>query len=444
MDSAPLLQHLMTAFHKQEAFLPGQGKPELRALRHQAMARAQNLGIPSIRQDAWKHARFDTLINHNFIPYIHANDKAILKQIAHQVTHHEDSINIVFLNGHYVPSLSHHNHSPIRLQSLARLAKVQPELLLDFQDTKRELDFFGELNRALCSDGAVVIIPEELEFDKVVKIYHFLVNDSEQSSMIHPQTYIHLGKNSHAAIIEINTSLNQQAYSLFNSQTRVLCEQGADCEFTRLTHHTHLGLGFHHLNANLLENSQLTLTELAWGAHYQRHTLRVALKEASATLRCHGLMLPDTYEHCDWNSKVTHYATSGYSEQKIKSVIAESGHSSFLGNIAVNQAAQQTNTLMVNENLLLGEKGQADSAPQLEILADEVKCNHAATITQLDDKALFYLLSRGFSQDAAKLLLLQAFTKEVVHHIKHPAVLEHCQQMVAQRVAQLLRGSHES
>jgi Fe-S cluster assembly protein SufD len=258
--------------------------------------------------------------------------------------------------------------------------------------------------------------------------------------MVHPQTYIHMGKNSHAVVVEISASINQHCNSLFNGQTVVVCEQGASCELTRQTNHTPLSLGFHHLDACLMSNSQLTLTELAWGAHYQRHTMRVALKEPSSTLVCHGLMLPNTYEHCDWNSKVTHYAASGNSEQRIKSVIADSGHSSFLGNIAVNQAAQHTNTLMVNENLLLGEKGQSDSAPQLEILADEVKCNHAATITQLDEKALFYLHSRGFSQDDAKLLLLQGFTKDIMKNILHPTVLEYCQRQVARRVDLLLRG----
>lgn len=440
MDSTAFLQHLKTAFHKQEPFLPGQGKPELRALRHHAIARIQSLGIPSIRLDAYKHARFDTLINNHFMPYLHATDKNVIKQIAHLVSTQDGILNIVFVNGHYVPSLSHHNHSPIRLQSLARLAKVQPELLLDFQNPQLEHDFFGELNRAFCSDGAVVIIPEDLHLESVVMIYHFMVNTTEQSSMIHPQTYIHMGKNSHAVIVETSTSLNQHCNSLFNSQTIVICEPGAHCELTRQTTHTPLSVGFHHLDANLMSNSQLMLTELAWGAHYQRHTLRISLKEPSSTLHCRGLILPNTYEHCDWNSKVTHYAASGNSEQRIKSVIADSGHSSFLGNIEVNQAAQQTITLMVNENLLLGEKGQADSAPQLEILADEVKCNHAATITQLDEKALFYLHSRGFSLDDAKHLLLHAYTKDILQNILHPTVLERCQHQVANRVNQLLRG----
>lgn len=441
MDNDAFLQHLTTAFNKQEPFLPGQGKPELRALRHHALARAQTLGIPSVRLDDWKHARFDTLINNQYMPYLHASDKNSLQYIEHLIAEHNDAINIVFLNGHYVPSLSNHNHTPIRLQSLARLAKAQPELLLDFQSPLHEHDFFSELNQAFCTDGAVVIIPEDHQLDKIVMIYHILFNSNEQSTMIHPQTYIHMGKNSHAVIVESCVSISQHCNSLFNSQTIVLCEQGSRCELTRTTNHTPFSLGFHHLDACLMSNSQLTLTELAWGAHYQRHTMRVSLKEPSSTLHCHGLLLPNTYEHCDWNSKVTHYAASGNSEQRIRSVIGNEGHSSFLGNIAVNQAAQQTTTLMVSDSLLLGEKGQADNAPQLEILADEVKCNHAATISQLDEKTLFYLQSRGFSQDNAKKILLHAFTKEITQTITHPTVLAQLQQQVNRRVAQLLGES---
>jgi len=419
--------------------LPGFGNPAIRSLRQHALEKACLHNIPSIRVDKWKHARFDLLLDTAFMPYLHAENKHVLAKISPFIDINDEFLNIVFLNGHYVPSLSQHNNSEIRLQSQGRLAKVQPELLADFHK-QHPAHFFTELNTAFCSDGAIVIIPEKLHLKKVVAIYHFLVNDTNSPSMVHPQTYIRLGKHSEATFIEKTISLGSDTKTFQNCHTELLCSEGAICHLYRYSKHAPSTWGFHQLSATLLANAQLNVTELAFGANYQRHELHIDLKEPGALLNCHGLLLPNTYEHCDWVSHVTHYAESSNSTQKIKTIIAFDAHSSFFGNIAVNQAAQHTHTLMVSESLLLGEKGQADSAPQLEILADEVKCNHAATISQLNEETLFYLQSRGLDLIKAKELLLKAFTDEIVQSILHPSLQSDWQAIITTR-QNSLRGS---
>jgi Fe-S cluster assembly protein SufD len=439
MDSALFLENLTQSFHKQSPYLPGVGRPEIRTIRQHALETACRLNIPSIRLDKWKHARFDTLLETDFMPYLHVPSKQLLRVIESKVDIDEDFVNIVFLNGHFIPSLSHHNHIEIRLQSLARLAKSQPELLADFHKPHSD-HFFIELNTAFCSDGAIVIIPEDMHLQKIVVIYHFLINDQDSPGMVHPQTHIRLGKNSEATIIEKTISLGTHSKGLQNCHTELFCSQGAYCHLYRITEHAPSTWGFHHFNATLSSQAQLDLTELAYGAQYQRHELAIHLKGSNAVFNCHGLLLPNTFEHCDWVSHIQHYAEFGNSLQKIKAIIANEGHSSFLGNIAVNQAAQHANTLMINDSLLLGEKGQADSAPQLEILADEVKCNHAATITQLNEQALFYLQSRGIEQNDARKLLLHAFVHEIVQSISQAGLQKAWQEQVYTRLNSL-RGA---
>lgn len=441
MDNASFLEQFAHSYKSCAPYLPGFGLPAIRSLRQQALENCLH-NMPSIRVDKWKHARFDILLDTVFMPYLHAPSKQQLAKIIPFIDSTDEFLNIVFLNGHYVPSLSQHNHSEIRLQSLGRLAKVQPELLADFHKEHCS-HFFNELNTAFCSDGAIVIIPEMLHLKKVVAIYHFLVNDTDSPSMIHPQTHIRLGKHSEATFIEKTISLGSSTKNLQNCHTELLCSEGAICHLYRYSEHVPSTWAFHHLSATLFANAQLNVTELAFGANYQRHELRIDLKEPGALFNCHGLLLPNTYEHCDWVSHVSHYAERCNSTQKIKAIIAQEGHSSFLGNIAVNQAAQHTNTLMVSDSLLLGEKGQADSAPQLEILADEVKCNHAATISQLNDQTLFYLQSRGFDLAHARELLLKAFTDEIVQNILHPLLRKDWQVSVTRR-QKSLRGTHES
>lgn len=439
MDSTRLLENLTHSFNRCAPYLPGQGRPEIRAIRQHAIEKACQLNIPSIRQDTWKHAQFHTLLDKDFAPFLHAASKEIHQHIAPFIDNQEQFLNIVFLNGHFVPSLSHHNHSEIRLQSLARLAKSQPDLLVDFHKPHGD-HFFIELNTAFCSDGAIVIIPENLHLKKIVVVYHFLVNNQNMPSMVHSQTHIRLGKNSEATIIEKTISLGNETKTLQNSHTALFCDQGSHCHFYRFTDHVPSTWAFHHLSATLSRHAQLDLTELAYGAEYQRHEMVIHLKEPHAIFNCHGLLLPNTFEHCDWVSHINHYAECGNSLQKMKAIIGLEGHSSFLGNIAVNQAAQHTNTLMLSDSLLLGEKGQADSAPQLEILADEVKCNHAATITQLNEQVLFYLQSRGIDLNHAKQILLHAFTQEIVESIADTTIQSAWQQKIHDRLNSL-RGS---
>ncbi|MGE3319819.1 MAG: SufD family Fe-S cluster assembly protein [Candidatus Berkiella sp.] len=437
------LDNLTKSFNKVQPFLPGYGHPLLRSLRQNAFDQACHLNIPSVRQSEWKHARFDTLVNNDFAPCLHAEAKQTLKRIVPYIQTQSNDIHIVFVNGHYVASLSSHPNgdSPVRLQSLARLAKTQPELLVDFQH-RTTTDFFTLLNTAFCSDGAVVIIPEHIEVNHHIIIFHFLLNDTGPI-MVHPQTFIHLGKHSKATIIEKTISLESSHPGLFNSQTTLMCDNSAKCDYYhQAMYHTNT-LAFHRLNTILFAQSLLNIYELAFGAHYQRHQMNLDLKESQAELNCYGLLLPDAFEHCELVSFLHHYAPQGHSLQKIKSIIAESGHSSFLGNIAVNQAALQTQTLMINDNLLLGEKGQADSAPQLEILADEVKCNHAASISQIAEQALFYLQTRGLDIEQARQLLLQAFANDMLANFPSVELRQSFNNIILERLARLQRGHHE-
>lgn len=437
------LENLTKTFHKVQPHLPGFGHPELRALRQNAFENACRLNVPSIREAKWKHARFDTLQNNDFTPCLHHESLATFKKILPYIEKSENEIAIVFVNGHYIPSLSYHLHGNIsvRLQSIARLAKIQPDLLVDFQQ-KTAADFFSELNTAFCSDGAVVFIPEHENITQHIVIYHFLVQDAAPI-MVHPQTIIHLGKHSKASIIEKTISLPASHPSLFNSQTTIVCDNGAHCDYYHQAIYHRSTVAFHRFDAVLFNQSNLNIFELAFGAHYQRQQMNMHLKGSQAQLNCYGLLLPNTFEHCDFVSDLHHFASQGHSLQKVKAIIADSGHSSFLGNIAVNQAAIETQTMMINDNLLLGDKGIADSAPQLEILADEVKCNHAARISQLETQALFYLQTRGFNTEQARQLLLQAFVNDLLVHFPCQTIRNTFHQVVLERLAHLHRGDHE-
>ena len=127
-------------------------------------------------------------------------------------------------------------------------------------------------------------------------------------------------------------------------------------------------------------------------------------------------------QHFDNHTQVNHKVPNCSSDEYYKTILNDQSRSVFRGRIVVAEDAQKTNADQQNNNLLLSDDAEADSLPQLEIYADDVKCSHGATVGQLDPKSLFYLQSRGINSESAKALLTFAFANEVIDRIKVDAV----------------------
>ena len=135
-----------------------------------------------------------------------------------------------------------------------------------------------------------------------------------------------------------------------------------------------------------------------------------------------GLALARARQHCDNTTDVDHAMPQGVSNQLYKSVVADNARSVFLGRILVAEDAQRTEARQMNRTLLLSRGAQADSKPELIIHADDVKCAHGATVGDLDEEALFYLMSRGIGAEEARGLLVRAFAEEMIAALPDEAV----------------------
>ncbi|NEQ19270.1 MAG: Fe-S cluster assembly protein SufD, partial [Microcoleus sp. SIO2G3] len=129
-----------------------------------------------------------------------------------------------------------------------------------------------------------------------------------------------------------------------------------------------------------------------------------------------GNQLADTHSAIDLNYP---HATS---RQLHKCIVGDRAHGVFNGKIFVPKPAQLTNAEQLNRNLLLSSKARVDTKPQLEITADNVKCAHGATVSQLEDDEIFYLQSRGIDENDARHLLIKAFAAEIINQIPIPSL----------------------
>jgi Fe-S cluster assembly protein SufD len=417
-------------------FLPGAGDLDTRHLRSKTLIDALAIGLPHPKQPNWKHALLTPLFETSFTGFLHASDKVAPKVINPFLTQSQANI-LVFVNGFYVHSLSKRiaEDADITLINLATLAKTQPDMeheLLEKSVASRNL--FHKLNGVFATDGAFIVIPANYKASAPIVLYHFLIHYGENKMMINPQTHIVASRNSSAMIIEKTITLSDSK-ALSNAQTYITCEPNATLKYYRSAIDSPETFSFSHLESTLHESSHFETVDVIMGAAYHRIERNTYLKENNARCSTFGLMLANTHQHCDWVSNLEHQMPDCESTQLINAVVGNEAHTSFLGKITVTQHASKTSAKMENFNLLLFENGKADTAPQLEILTDDVQCTHGAAVGKLDEEAIFYLRSRGLSEQEAKKVLLNGFIEQIVGSIKEEQIQQDFSHLIHQSLA---------
>jgi Fe-S cluster assembly protein SufD len=165
-----------------------------------------------------------------------------------------------------------------------------------------------------------------------------------------------------------------------------------------------------------------------------RNNLHLQLDGEGIESHMYGLYLLNDDTLADSHTVVDHKKANSFSNELYKGVMDESSKGVFNGKIFVRPNAQKTNAFQANRNILLSDKATINTKPQLEIWADDVKCSHGCTTGQLDEEALFYLRSRGLSNDTARGMMLYAFAGEVLDFVKHPVLKEYLDTLISDRL----------
>lgn len=383
--------------------------------------RFQIEGLPTRSAEVFQYIRLRTLYTHFFEDAQNASiDGAdlspyILPECMQSV--------LVLMNGRYRPDLS-------------RLANVPKRLIiLPLQEAFRtyggfinnqwnkflieETDPFSLLNGALYQDGLFIYAPPKTFLETPLQILN-VTCAGETSILTTPRIQGYIGAQSQLNLISTSAHLSGQK-SLLASHMEIAIDDDSHVRYTQVA----FGLSkqtwcFDAFRASLKRNSTLRTVLAAEGSVSMRHDYRIALQGENAEASLNGVwMLSDNLE-AHANILIEHQAPHCRSMQLFKSVLDESSHSSFEGKIFVHQSAQKTEAFQLNNNLLLSDKAKADSKPNLEIFADDVKASHGATFGQLDQEQLFYLKTRGYSEQMAKNTLVYGFCKEVLDLITQP------------------------
>jgi Fe-S cluster assembly protein SufD len=228
-----------------------------------------------------------------------------------------------------------------------------------------------------------------------------------------------LAAHSQTSIIE-DVQTHSKLHALVNSVTSFHLDQHAKVSFTSLQRNLTTVTQINSVYVWQAQDSLFSSFNLSLGHCINRQDITCYLKGPGAKCEMNGAYFLVNTEHADNHLEASHQSSYTESIQNYRGIFDHQSHGVFNGKVVVNPGLKQVSAQQTNHNLLLSNSAEIDTKPELEIYSDEVKCSHGATVGQLNEEALFYLMSRGIKYQQARAILLQAFIEEQLAQLSPP------------------------
>jgi len=280
---------------------------------------------------------------------------------------------------------------------------------------------FAAHNAAEWKHGLLVHVPKDVVLEQPLLVR--IVNSVEGGSLFW-RLLIVAEAGSRVSVIEEYASTTPGLSGYLNAAVEIFVEDGAKVEYvsvqnvSRETWH----FGSHH--ARIGRDAELDWVAAGFGSKKGKIRIQNDLAGQGATSRVTGAYFADGDQHLDYDTFQEHIAPNTTSDFAFKGALRDSSRAVWRGMIRVEKDAQKTNAYQENRNLLLSKQAHADSIPGLEILANDVRCTHGATLGQVDREQLFYLMARGLSHGEAERLIVRGFFQDVLDRIELEPVRE--------------------
>lgn len=413
------------------------GPPWLREIRKKAIGRFESLGFPTQRHEDWKYTNLSPLLRVPFKPAILARpDGVVAEKLEPFAFGILKTSRIVFVNGRYAPRLSYTRPLPegVRIASLAEILRDDPGTLQKeiSQYSRLEGDSFVALNTAFFTDGAFIEVPKNTAVEEPIHLI-FISASRELPTVSHPRNLIRLGAASRATVIETYAGWSPDV-TFTNAVTEVSGGPASVLEHYKLQRESENAFHIGSMSVHQDRDSSVFCHSMSFGAALSRSTVHTLFRAEGGSLGLNGLYMTSGSQQSDNYTRIDHAAPACTSVELYRGILDGKSRGVFNGNIYVRKDAQKTVARQTNKNLLLSREAFVDSTPGLEILADDVKCNHASTIGQLDENAVFYLRSRGIDQEAARHILTYAFVMDVVGQVKVAPIRIKLDQLILSRL----------
>ncbi len=415
--------------------LPGHDIPWLVRARQSAFARFAAHGFPTRREEEWKYTDVSaiarrTSLSPDVVPHAPpAEAVRYAEDLAREGSHL-----LVFVDGLYSAELSAPGELPpsVRLTGLAEALGNADGLPEGYFDKAHEHTIFAALNTAYATGGAVLQLEAGTTLAGPVNL---LFVTTAAAAAIYPRNLIMLGAGARATVVEHHVGA-QGSKSFTDVVTQVSLAPGAELRHCKLMAGGDAEQHVAGIHAEQAEGSRFTSYSFVLGGRLVRNDITSRLAEPGCSCTFDGLYLLDDRQHVDHHTRIDHLAPSCTSREHYRGILDGESHGVFNGKVIVHPHAAKSDAHQSNHNLLLSRQAEADTKPQLEIFADDVKCTHGATVGQLDDESMFYLRSRGVDAESARSLLIYGFANDIIGRVGVPELRARIERMMLQRLPQ--------
>jgi Fe-S cluster assembly protein SufD len=286
-------------------------------------------------------------------------------------------------------------------------------------------------NAALWKHGLLVHVPAGVELEKPLYVR---TGNSTPGGAHFWRLLVVAGKGARFTLIEEHASAATDLESYSNAVSEIFVEEGAKLEFVSIQNLSHATWHFATHRATVARDAELDWVAGGFGSRKGKVTIENDLAGSGATSRVTGAYFADGSQHLDYDTLQSHLAPNTTSDFAFKGVLRDQATAVWRGMIKVAKDAQRTNAYQENRNLLLSPDAHADSIPGLEILANDVRCTHGATVSQVNRDELFYCMARGLSKEEAQLLIVRGFYQEIFDRIELEPVRDALQSVLEARL----------
>lgn len=293
------------------------------------------------------------------------------------------------------------------------------------------------LNTALWSGGALVHVPRGVQVDDPI-----LVVVEARAPYIYPRTLVRVDEGASVSVVEWWTSGPDSAAEFANGVVELFIEAGARLDYTHVqAWEPDLG-SFLSQRALVGRDASLTTSHATLGGRFHKARADTTIEGSGSTVRMNGITYLTGRQFVDHHTLQDHIATDAESDLLYVGVLDNAARSVYAGTIAVEPHAQRSNAYQHNRNLMLSSGPRADSIPRLEIMADDVRCTHGATISTVDRNHRYYLESRGIDPEQAEALIVDGFLETVLDRVGHNRVRETVRSAVQAKLSAARAAAH--
>lgn len=398
-----------------------------------------NTGFPQEKgNEEWKYSDLKNLSNYASSSIISNNVDSDKRKINLDEFTIKNSNKIVFINGNYSNNLSSILSDQDVFARFLNLNKHKNEQILQqyFEIGLNDNAELKALNTASFKDGAILIFPKGYKSERPFQII-FYSDDRSRDTNLNNRIFVFADEDSEFELYEHHIQTTETK-NFSNTITEIILSKNALGRYVKL----------HDLNEDSFNISQSYIMQkeksvfesatFDFGGQFVRNGLEIILSEIESETFIENLVLSNKLQNVINRVAIIHQAPYTSSSQKYKGIISGKGKSVFDGKITVAHNAYGVNSIQEDKNMLLSSSSEAYAKPSFWIYCDDVKCSHGATCGKIDEELLFYLRSRGFDQEAAEKILVNAFADEVILSIKNDYLKTYVAKHVASRIESCL------